>query len=74
MGGDGNINQLEVSRAAFVEELRCAVKVLGRRDAGEALIHAAECLVIRVAGAEFALPARGNWSGKHVSPRHVWVR
>lgn len=59
------INRLEVSRAAFVEELRRMTRLLGRRNAGEALfIFDVGRLLLRVGGAEFAVPANGHWAGE----------
>ena len=59
-------NRLEVSRSAFVEELQRMAKVMGRRkNLGDALLmHDVGRLLIRVAGAEFAIPANGQWLGE----------
>ena len=59
-------NRLEVSRSVFVEELQRMAKVMGRRkNLGDALLmHDVGRLLIRVAGAEFAIPANGRWLGE----------
>lgn len=59
------VNRLEVPRGVFVEELRRMFKILGRRKAGEALlVQDVDRLLIRIGGAECALPAEGRWSGE----------
>jgi hypothetical protein len=51
--------------AEFVTELKRAVKVLGRRNAGDALFsYADDHLRIRLGGAEWQLPAKGHWRGE----------
>src|SRR5690606_3494285 len=59
------VNRLQVPRGVFVEELRRMFKILGRRKAGEALlVQDVDRLLIRIGGAECALPAEGIWSGE----------
>lgn len=57
---------LEIARSDFVTELQRMSKILGRRkNVGEALlIYDVGRLLIRVGGAEFAVPATGEWRGE----------
>lgn len=57
--------RLEVPRASFLEELKRLNQVLGRKRRMDALLrHDAGNLVIRIGGAEAALPAHGHWPGE----------
>lgn len=60
--------RLVAGRESLLQELRRIKKVLGRASSGDALIRFSEGILrVRAAGAEFAIPAQGQWPGE------VWV-
>ncbi|WP_460728905.1 hypothetical protein [Lysobacter rhizosphaerae] len=66
--------RLEVPLADFVEGLRRTLKVIGRRNAGDALVSYADGqLCIRLGGAEMKVPALGHWPGE-ARVDSIWLR
>lgn len=72
--GVTSMARLEVERAVLVEELKRMAKVLGRGPGGEAvLMYRDEKFLMRIGGAEFAIPAKGRWPGE-ARVASSWIR